>query len=894
MRLARLLVVTVFVSALPLVCFSEPYSRGIARSLARGPDDFLAKAVLGPQGDGTYVVATTQIVKPAGETVQFPGRPTDLALSPDGTTLSVKTTGGTYSPGLGDVLFIDTVTREIRQTLTFPSGGNTFCGLAWSGDGQTLWTTDSDGVLHGAKVQTDGTFAWAHAIQLPGPKSKRNSAPGGLALDESSGLAYVTLSRNNTLAVVDLEKQSVTDEIPVGIAPYTVVRIGDRAYVSNWGGRRPVEGDVTGPTSGSRVVVDPDTGIASTGTVSVVDLGLRKTVAEIPVGLHPSGMAFSADKTRLFVANANSDTVSVIDTQTDQVVRTIGVKPMDDLPFGSAPNALAMSPDGKTLYVANGGNNLLAVVNVDSGRIRGLVPTGWYPGAVVVSADGATIYVANTKGVGLHNTKANIGLKQHMFGKDWHGYNTHDHMGSVTFLAAPARQELEQLTYEAACNMRLPMMKTAENVPEPPEKIVPVPTRPGEVSVFKHVLYIIKENRTYDQILGDLEQGDGDPTICMFGREVTPNHHALAEEFVLLDNFFCNGVLSADGHQWTNEGYVTDYIEKSFGGWPRSYPYEGEDALAFASSGFIWDHVLRKGLTFRDYGEFVHAKIDPPDASWSDIYADYLNGTKTVKIRATSPLHTLEPYLCPTFVGFPGTVQDVYRAREFINEFQQFEAQGGLPNFMIMLLPNDHTDGTREGFPTPEAMVADNDLALGRIVETVSHSRFWPETVIFVVEDDPQAGLDHVDSHRTVAFCISPYTKRGHVDSSHYNQTGMLRTIELIFGLAPMNQLTMAANPMTNCFKNTLDLTPYTARPNRIPLDQMNPKVASLKGKQKYYAQKSMALPLDDIDQADEGDFNRILWHAVKGYDVPYPKLANRTVADHKVWGTAEREEEDD
>ncbi len=889
----KITVAVVALAVLPLGCLSTPYSRGIARSLAQGPDEFLAKAVVGPQGDGTYVVATTQVVKPAGDTVQFPGRPTDLALSPDGGTLAVKASGRSYTEGLGDLVLVDAASREVRQTLEFPSGGNTFCGLAWSGDGRTLWTTDSDGTLHGAKVQTDGTFVWAHAIQLPGPKGKGSSAPGGLVLDESNGLAYVTLSRNNTLGVVDLENQSVTDEIPVGIAPYTVVRHGGKAYVSNWGGRRPVKGEVTGPTSGSRAVVGPETGVASTGTVSVVDLGLRKTAAEIPVGLHPSGMVFSTDKTRLFVANANSDTVSIIDTQTDEVVRTVSVKPMDELPFGSAPNALAVSPDGKTLYVANGGNNLLAVVDVDTGRLRGLVPTGWYPGAVVVSADGATIYVANIKGVGLPNTEANPGLKQHMFGKDWHGYNTHDHMGSVTFLAAPARQELEQLTYEAACNMRLPMLKTAKNAAEPPEKVVPMPTRPGEVSVFKHVLYIIKENRTYDQILGDLEQGDGDPTLCMFGREVTPNHHALAEEFVLLDNFFCNGVLSADGHQWTDEGYVTDYIEKSFGGWPRSYPYEGEDAVAFASSGFIWDHVLRKGLTFRDYGEFVHAQIDPPDASWSDIYADYLNGTKTVQIRATSPLHTLEPYLCPTFVGFPGTVQDVYGAREFITEFRQFEADGNLPNFMIMLLPNDHTDGTREGFPTPQAMVADNDLALGRIVEAVSHSRFWPETVIFVVEDDPQAGLDHVDSHRTVAFCISPYTKRGYVDHSHYNQTGLLRTIELIFGLAPMNQLTMAANPMTNCFTNTPDLTPYTAKPNNIPLDQMNPKLASLKGKQRYYAKKSMALPLDDIDQADEGDFNRILWHAVKGYDVPYPKLAKRTVANHEVWGATEREEDD-
>jgi hypothetical protein len=294
--------------------------------------------------------------------------------------------------------------------------------------------------------------------------------------------------------------------------------------------------------------------------------------------------------------------------------------------------------------------------------------------------------------------------------------------------------------------------------------------------------------------------------------------------------------------------------------------------MAYASSGFIWDKVLEKGLTFRDYGEFVKAKIEPAGATWRDIYNDYLNGTRNVTIRATTRLHTLEPYLCPTFVGFPGSVQDVYRAQEFIRELEAFEAQGVLPDFIIMLLPNDHTVGTTPGYPTPEAAVADNDLALGRIVEAVSRSKFWPETVILVVEDDPQAGLDHVDAHRTVALCISPYTRRGVVDSTHYNQSSILRTIELIFGLAPMNQMTMAANPIEGCFMQTPDFTPYSARPNNIPLDTMNPDVAELKGKQKTLAKLSLRMPLDDIDQADEYTFNRILWHAVKGYDVPYPK----------------------
>lgn len=880
MRLFHVVLPILLAAALITGCVSDSYERSIARSVASGPEDFLRKAVVGPQDDGTFVVATTQAIAPAGVSVAFPGRPTDLAVSPDGATLAVKTTGrASASAKNADIVFIDLASREIIQMLELPSGQNSFHGLVWSGDGQTLWTTDATNSLRSACRDAAGTMEWRDAVVLPGTSGKNPSAPGGLCLDEERNRVYVALSRNNTIGIVNLETKSLDAEIPVGIAPYTALQSDNKLYVSNWGGRRPAEGDKTGPTAGSQAVVDPETGIASTGTVSVIDLASGTVTTEIEVGLHPSGMALSPDGTRLYVANANSDTVSVIETATDTVAQTLGAKPMERLPFGSAPNALCVSPDGTTLYIANGGNNLLGVLDLASGKMRGLIPTGWYPGAVETTNDGNMICVANIKGLGTHNTEANIQRKEQMAGKGWHGYNSHDYMGSVNFIPTPDAEELQEHTYRAACNMRLPLMAEVMNLPRAERKAVPVPTRPGEVSVFKHVLYIIKENRTYDQVFGDMPQGNGDPSLCMFGREVTPNHHALAEEFVLLDNFYCNGVLSADGHQWTNEGYVTDYLEKSFGGWPRSYPYEGDDTLAFASSGFIWDHVLCKGHTFRDYGEFVRAQITPNEATWTDIYNDYLNGTNTVQIRATSPLHTLEPYLCPTYVGFPGKVQDVYRAREFIKELHAAEATGEWYDFMIMLLPNDHTTGTREGYPTPAAMVADNDLALGQIVEAVSNSPFWPETVIFVVEDDPQAGLDHVDSHRTVAFCISPYTRRGVVDSTQYNQTGMLRTMELIFGLAPMNQLTMASNPMTPCFQEAPDFTPYKARPNEIPLDQMNQNIAQLRGKARYYAKKCMELPLDDIDMADEGSFNRILWHAVKGVNTPYPKLKPRGTA---------------
>lgn len=824
----------------------------------KSKDKFKNNSLVGAQEDNTRIVATSQIIDPAGETISFPGRPVDLALNNSGTVLAVK--------NISSIVFMSTEKQSVMQTLKLPAGGHSFTGIIWSADDQKVWTTDTRGYLRSAKL-TNGSYAWDDAILLPGPNpdDKSGPYPGGLTIDDQKGYAYVALSRNNTLGIVNLKTKQLESQIRVGIAPYTVLMHENIAYVSNWGGRQPVSGDKTGPSGGSNVIVDPKTGIASSGTVSVLDLKTKKVTKEIVVHLHPSGMSYSPDKTMLYVANANSDLISVIDTRTNSVIKDLSSKPMAELPFGSAPNSVAVSPDGKTLFAANGGNNHIAVIDLSSGKVKGLIPSGWYPGAVLLSRDGSKLFVANIKGNGSPQT----GLRDK-------GINSHDHSGSVSFIDVPDAENLRQYTIRAATTMRLPKITQTLRLERVNERIVPVPTRPGEKSVFKHVLYIIKENRTYDQVFGDLPQGKGDSSLTQFGRKVTPNHHAIAENFVLLDNTYCNGVLSADGHQWANEGYVTDYLEKSFGGFVRSYPYEGDDALAFASSGFIWDKVLEAGLTFRNYGEFVTAKVEPTNASWTQLYNDYKNGTRNVKIKATSKLHTLEPYLCPTFVGFPSSIPDVYRAGEFLKEFREYEKTNSLPNFMIMLLPNDHTTGTREGYPTPRAQVADNDLALGQIVEAVSNSKFWKETAIFVIEDDPQAGLDHIDGRRTVALCISPYTKRGAVVNTHYNQNSILRTIELILGLPPMSQFDMIANPMTDCFTSKPDFRPYKALPNQIPLDEMNPKLSALSGKRKFWAQKSMEMSLDELDQANEDTLNLILWYSVKGYNTPYPKLARK------------------
>ncbi len=837
---------------------------------------FEKNARVGKQTGETYIVPTSQIIDPAGITVTFPGRPVDLALHPDETILAVK--------NLKDIVFFNTENQTIIQSLALPQGGNTFTGIEWSADGQKIWTTDTRGYVRSAKVRNSGLFAWSDSILLPDKllsngkfageeeildRSSRGLAgreyPGGFAIDEQRGYLYVTLNRNNSVGIVNLKSNQFEAHVPVGIAPYTVIINGTKAYVTNWGGRLPVKGDKTALSAGSPVVVDAKTGIASSGTVSVIDLTTRKLVKNINVHLHPCGMALHPDGSTLYVANANSDIISVINTKTDQVIKDINPKPMVVLPFGSAPNALAVSKDGRTLYVANGGNNLIAVIDLATDAVKGLIPTGWYPGALALNRTGNKLYIANTKGVG--GRQLNAGAK---------GYKSNDHLGSVSFIPVPSDQVLETYTLKAATNMRLPEITASMKLNKVKGRIVPVPTSPGEKSVFKHVLYIIKENKTYDQVFGGLKQGNGDSSLCQFGRNATPNHHALAETFVLLDNTYCNGVLSADGHQWTNEGYVTDYLEKSFGGFIRSYPYRGDDPLAFASSGFIWDNVLKNGLTFRNYGEFVEESVQPQNVSWSQMYEEYTNRTNNITIKAKSKLHTLEPYNCPTFPGFTGRIPDVYRAREFIKELNAYEAKGSLPNFMMMLLPNDHTVGVNENSPTPGAAVADNDLALGQIVEAVSHSKFWKETAIFVIQEDPQSGLDHVDGKRTVALCISPFTKRGQVISTHYNQNSVLRTIELILGLPPMSQFDLLAAPMSDCFTDTPDFTPYKALPNQIPLDQMNPKVSTLKGKQRYWAEKSMKMPLEEMDQAEDEDLNKIIWYAVRGYDVPYPRMSKK------------------
>ncbi|HEX4147101.1 MAG TPA: alkaline phosphatase family protein [Pirellulales bacterium] len=825
---------------------------------------------------GRIVVPTNQVLTPEGRQVTFAGRPTDVALSPDGRWLGVLSNNA-----------VSVIDVEAGKTVSQSPLKGSYAGIVFAADGKKLLASSMTGAIGFFAVSDAGALTALAPIQPTPPKDSpaKTALPVGLAIDRAGNTLWAALNLKNSLAKIDLATREVVQEIAVGNAPYGVAIVepktgGAKAYVSNWAGRIPPPGGPSGPSGIATPVRVDERRIADDGSVSVVDLVHGVEQKQILVGLHPAGIVTTPDGRFVCVANANSDTVSVIDTARDEVIETIPTRPAKKLLFGSAPNAIAAGPEGR-LYISNGANNAVLVVALAEPRSRllGSIPTAWYPAGLALDAGRNRLCVANVKGTGSRNTSWEG--KRMEKGKVVFGYNSHDHSGSVSLIDLPTEGQLPALTQKVQENNRLTEAVSALAPARADAAPLPVPRRHGEPSTHKHVLYIIKENRTYDQVFGDVERGEGDADLCIFGREVTPNHHKLVDEFVLLDNFYCSGVLSADGHQWTDEAFVSDYIEKGFGEFLRSYPFDGGDAMAYASSGFLWDNALDHKKTLRVYGEFVAASIrwkaagHPAGPTFLDCYRDFVDGTGLIDVHATANIKTIEPHICPTAIGFPSIVPDVYRADQFIKELKEFEQKGELPNLMIMLLPNDHTSATSPGYPTPAASVADNDLALGRVVEAVSHSRFWSDTCIFVVQDDPQNGFDHIDGHRTVAMVISPYVRRGALVSTNYNQTSMVRTIELILGLPPMNQFDASATPMFDCFADAADLAPYTAVPNIIPLDQLNPPVSAIRDPaQLHWAKVSQAMPLDEVDEADEGELNRILWHAMRGRDDTYPAWA--------------------
>jgi len=822
--------------------------------------------VVGVQPNGVILVPTGQALTPAGAHIEVNDRPLGMVLNPAGNLLAVVT-GSNFNPrGLH---LIDLTTKAVMQTLAI---ANSFVGIAFSPVGDRIYV--GGGASDDVKIFSstpNGLFAADGSIPIAA-----NSAPSGLALTAGGERLYVALNLLHEVAVIDTATREIVTRIPVGTYPYTVLASADgsKVYVSNWGGKRPGADDFTDGMF--PVVVDRRTGIPVSGTISVIDTSRNGVATTIDVGLHPTGMALSPGGDRVYVANANSDTVSVIDTATDTLTNTlhVGRTGAGRVPvLGSAPNAVAVSPDGRTLFVANAAENAVAVVDTNAraeerdedgdrdGRgdegtaVRGLIPTGWYPTAVALDAGGRQLFIASGYGFG------SIAPTD----PPDRGRSYQDRKGVVSILDVPGRGELERFTRLVhRNNRRLPALGSDDRREGDARGASPIPMHLGQASPIRHVFYIIKENRTYDQVLGDMTQGHGDPTLVQFGRDVSPNHHALAEQFVLLDNYYGPGDQSALGHRWVLQAYPSTWVHKYGNGRNNQSP------MLLGPTDAIYDNAKASGLSVRAYGERGLNTITPATATWTDIFNDWKNGTHNVSITPQAVIVGLRDIYNPSYPAAESRVPDQLRADIFLQEFAQFEKDGNLPQLVLLLLYDDHTEGTSPGFPTPRAMVADNDLALGRIVEAISRSRYWSESAIFVTEDDSQDGLDHIDGHRTVGFVISPYAKHGVVDSHFHTIINMYRTIEQILGLAPLNQFDLAAEPMFTSFTDKPDLTPYAARPNQIPLNEMNPGLAGLKGLQRELAEFSLTIDSSEPDSAPADLLNRAIWHSVKGFDTPY------------------------
>lgn len=768
---------------------------------------------LPPKADepGGFLLSNGWKVTPVGTHLPLGDLPLRVVVSPDGKFL-VATNNGYSTQGL---TVIDLERQE--KVLTLPME-RSWLGLQFSRDGKRLYVSgggDNKILVHAFER---GLNPEADAIVLG--DRKQEMFPSGLCVDAQERRLYAALNLSNELAVVDLETKSIAKKIPVGDHPYTCVVSpdGTKVYVSNWGSR----------------------------SISEIDAEALREMRKMEVGDHPNDLALSPDGKRLYVANANSNSVSVVDLGANKTVETISVALYPKSPIGSTTNALALTHNGKRLFVANADNNCVAVIALaGSGRmqsiVEGFIPVGWYPTAVALSPDDRTLYVADGKGL---QSKANPrGPNPYLKREEDSQYTGAMFTGTLGIVPVPSSTTLKKLTAMVYSNS--PYKPT----PKMTSAVTAIPRKPGEPSPIKHVIYVIKENRTYDQVFGDIPEGNGDPSLVLFGEEVTPNHHALARQFVLFDNFYHDAEVSADGHNWTTAAYATDYVEKM---WPsqyshrgRGYDFEGGVEVAKPTRGYLWDYARRAGVSFRDYGEFIESSQSPEVPS---------------RAREKSLEGHFDPMYRPWDLDYP----DQKRVDEFLREFRSFEKKGDLPQLLIMRLPSDHTSGTTPGKPTPRAYVADNDLALGRLVDAVSHSRYWKETAIFVVEDDAQNGPDHVDAHRTVALVISPYTKHHFVDSTMYSSSSMLRTLELILRLPPMSQYDAAAIPMWNAFARTAELETFQARSARVSLDEKNPDNAP-------GAKHSALMDFSREDAAPDYELNEILWKSIKGADSVMP-----------------------
>ncbi len=790
----------------------------------------------GAQGGGVTLLPNGWTLAPAGRHLPIGDLPLAMLLSPDGRRLIV-TNNGWARPTL-TVFDVERLVVTQKQPLE-----HAWLGLAWHPDGSRLY---SSGAAQNSVVELTwdkGQLSKPRVIPImeaaeepgsgtnrPAPTDPNKQAfVGGIAITPDGSRLFAVQVLGMALSVVDLKTREVIRTISLPAEGYTAAMSpdGSLVYVSLWGG--------------SKVVV--------------FDAATLERRREIAVGEHPNALAFSKDGSRLFVACANTNAVWAVDTARGEAIEQISIALYPQAPPGSTPNALAVSPDGRTLLVANADNNTLAVVDVSAARgsrVSGFIPTGWYPTGVAYNRDGSSIFILSGKGL---TSAANPRGPQPGVPYAEGQYSGGMLQGTLSIVPAPDAGRLAEFskTVYRVTPYRDEFRLTPANAPG----ASPIPTRVGDPSAIKHVFYVIRENRTYDQVLGDLENGNGDPELCLFGEEVTPNAHALARQFVTLDAFFVDAEVSYDGHAFSTGAIATDFVEKiwptnyggrggrylSEGGGPVRNPYGNVTAPA---RGYIWDAARRAGKTVRSYGEFATRGFDP---EW-----DRDSGVGDV--NATVP--GLKGFVHPKYPPYDLSISDQKRIDIWLEEFRRFEQDGQLPALSVIRLGGDHTAGTRPGYPTPRAMIADNDLALGRLVEAISHSRYWKESAIFVLEDDAQNGPDHVDAHRSPAFAIGPFVRRRATVSTLYTTSGMLRTIELILGAEPMTQYDAAATPMYDAFQTTPDLTPFTALAARVPIDEKNDKYS-------YGAEASLRMNLDEVDRAPEQELNEILWRSVKG-----------------------------
>lgn len=804
---------------------------------------------------GILVAFTTAEEKPVARPAQVPGHTDKGFLLPNGWTLTpagkhvvltdlplniiplsdnqhalVATSG--YNKH--ELSVIDLGTMKVVDQKSAPQS---WFGLAVSPtQDRVWWSGGGTNVLHAFDLK-DQKLTATEKVKLdrPAPPAEKDTRKShfasGILLDTPHKRLYSLDINDPALSV--LEDGKVVKSVPLEGRPYDLVlgHNGAQLYISDWAGSQ----------------------------ILAVDTDSLRIVARIPVGEHPNQIVLHPKDDRLFVTCASSNTVAVIDTKRGVVTETIRTSLFPKAPEGSTPDALALAPDGKTLFVANADNNCVAVIDVseaDESQVKGFIPTGWYPTSIAVTPDGKRLLIGVGKGM---ETKANpakepIGDRKTLP----FPYIGTTLSGALSVVDMPTEKQL--IDYTAAVYRNCPYSdKLLTNAPYP-EKTA-IPNKVGDPSPIKYVIYIIKENRTYDQVFGDVKQGNGDPKLVMFGEKVTPNHHKLAQEFVLLDNLYCNGQVSRDGHPWSTMAYHTDYIGRD---WHLTYSKrKGVDDdekgdLQKAPSGYLWDACNRAKLSYRSYGEYGR-RVSQPDGS--------------VTMEAGAP--GLVGHICPEYgvSKVKGAKQrDTDNVEIFLKEYNEFAKSDTMPRFIVMSLGEDHTTGTAVGTFTPQACVASNDLALGRLVEAVSNSKYWKETAIFVIEDDAQNGPDHVDAHRTVGLVISPYTKRKFVDSTQYSTVSMIRTQELILGLSPLSQYDAAARPMFNSFTDKADLTPYKCAPALIDLDTKNDKTA-------YGAERSNKFNFSEYDLVEDSELNEILWRSIKGADAPVPAVVRTAIA---------------